>query len=92
MSRIEELRQPVQPIAKRFARLGFSVTDIISIGLLMIKDWDLNKLGKYREMLCESGLDADAIVAAIEDDTVAGRVVAKQQRKKLGSHEVVKPG
>ena len=74
MSRIEELREPVQPIAGKFRKQGFRITDITSVGLLMVKDWDPNTMSKYIELF-GSGLDADAIVRAAEADA------AKSKRK-----------
>ena len=68
MSRIEELRKPVQPIAAKFKRMGFSITDVVSIGLLMIKDWDANKVSKYNERLQNAEAEADEIVSAAEAD------------------------
>ena len=66
MSRIEELREPVRPIAKKFRDWGFTVTDVASIGILVIKDWDANRIAQYRELLCKSGADADSVVAEAE--------------------------
>lgn len=68
MSRIEELRVQVQPIAKKFKRMGFTITDVTSIGLLIIRDWDANKISKYIELLSEAGKDADSVVSAAEAD------------------------
>ena len=71
MSRIEELREPVRPIAEKFRRKGFSITDVISVGLLLVRNLDPNRLSDYIERLSESGADADAIVAAAEADAKA---------------------
>jgi len=69
MSRIDDLREPVRPIIEKFMGKGFTFTDITSVGLLLLKDWDANKMAIYRELLCKSGLDADAIVAEAEADS-----------------------
>ena len=68
MSRINELREPVRPIIEKFMEEGFTFTDVTSIGLLLLKDWDANRMAMYRKLLCKSGKDADAIVAAAEAD------------------------
>ena len=68
MSRIEELREPVRPIAEKFRNWGFSVTDVTSIGLLSIKDWDANRIAKYRELLAAAESTADSVVSAAEAD------------------------
>jgi len=68
MSRIEELREPVRPIAAKFKTMGFSVTDVTSIGLLLIKDWDANRIAKYRELIMSAGATADSVVSAAEAD------------------------
>ena len=69
MSRIEELREPVRPIAEKFRSWGFTVTDVTSIGLLLIKDWDANRIAKYRELLSIAGSTADSVVSAAEADS-----------------------
>ena len=68
MSRIEELREPVRPIAEKFRDWGFTVTDVTSIGLLMIKDWDANRIATYRKLLIEADISADSVVSAAEAD------------------------
>ena len=75
MSRIEELREPVQPIALKLRRWGFKLTDVTSVGLLMIKDWDANKIAKFVELLSLDDKSADDIVSSAEAD-------AKELRRK----------
>jgi len=84
MSRIEELREPVRPIVIRFKRMGFTVTDLTSIGLLMIKDWDANRISKYIELLSENGADADFVVSSAEVDLKAHKRKTGHQASEVG--------
>lgn len=69
MSRIEELREPVRSIAMDFKARGFTITDVMSVGLLVVKNWDSNRMSRYIKLLGQANMDADSIVAAAEADT-----------------------
>ena len=69
MSRTQELREAVRPIVEKFRKQGYTITDVTSVGLLMVRNWEPNQISKYIALLAEPNMDADAIVDAAEADS-----------------------
>lgn len=82
--RITDLRKPVQPIAKKFVSGGFSMTDIISIGLLFLADKDANDIASLRMVLSNTTEDRSPvdILAAFADEIAAAKKSAKKRHKR----------
>jgi len=49
--RIEDLRERVRPIAKKLRDYGFTMTDLLSIGLLFLKDKNPNEIAELRKIV-----------------------------------------
>jgi hypothetical protein len=52
-TRITDLRTKVRPIAQHWVDGGFSMTDILSIGLLFLADKDANQIADLRRIVNE---------------------------------------
>jgi len=74
---IKDLRSPVQPIAEKIRGWGFTMIDIISIGLLFLEDKNANEVASLIESLSKTKSDS------ISFDDIKSLQIAMQMIKDM---------
>ena len=76
---IKDLREPVQPVAKYFISRGFSMTDLISVGLTFLEGKESNEISEIIASWNEV-TSAEKEAAGIVDAAEADALAQKQNR------------